>query len=229
MTFNKYYDLERTRREIARGEHRRLVGGYWEEIGALARDYLIDHGLLPGMTFLDIGCGCLRVGVHLVEYLEAGHYFGIDLSDELLTVGYERELGPLGLCHKLPRENLLCDDEFDFGRLVNASRFDMALALSLFTHLPMNHLRLCLERLEGKMPPGAKLILTLFHCPADRPWHLPMLHQPGGITSYPTRDVFHYRHSDLQRCAHGLPWHVGEPQQWGHPRAQAVAVLTRLD
>lgn len=225
MAVSGYYDLDRTRQAVEAGAHRGLVGGLWDEIGLLARDLVIAEGLTPGMRFLDIGCGCLRVGVHLVEYLDAGNYFGTDLSDELLSAGYERELGPLGLGPKLPRSNLLCDHEFNFDRFEGAPRFDMALAQSVFTHLPLNHLRLCLEKLAPAMSPGGRFFATIFHCPDDSHWARPIHHQPGGITTYPARDPYHHRFDDLAHCARGLGWELAEPRDWNHPRNQALVVF----
>ena len=46
--------------------HREQVGGLWDEIGALQIDFLRAQGLRPGDTLLDVGCGCLRGGVHFV-------------------------------------------------------------------------------------------------------------------------------------------------------------------
>ncbi len=227
MRVNSYYDLEKTREIVDAGGHRDLVGGLWDEIGLLARELLIAEGLAPEMRFLDIGCGCLRVGVHLVEYLDAGHYFGTDLSDDLLSAGYERELVARGLHQKLPRANLLCDDEFNFDRFEGAPIFDMVLAQSVFTHLPLNHLRLCLEKLAPKMLPRAKFFATVFHCRDDRDWAGAIHHQPGGITTYPARDPYHYRFADLEHCARGLGWTVAEPRSWSHPRNQALVVFTR--
>ena len=58
--------------------HREQVGGLWDEVGALQIDFLRAQGLRPPDTLLDVGCGCLRGGVHLVGYLEPGRYYGID-------------------------------------------------------------------------------------------------------------------------------------------------------
>lgn len=65
------------------------------------------------MKLLDIGCGCLRGGHHFVKYLNSANNFGVDLSQDLLDIGYEKELVPLGLQLKLPRENLYADGKFD--------------------------------------------------------------------------------------------------------------------
>ena len=57
---------------VMSGKHRNSVGGMWDEIGGLQRDFVLGEGLTPDMRLLDIGCGCLRAGVHFVRYLNAG-------------------------------------------------------------------------------------------------------------------------------------------------------------
>jgi SAM-dependent methyltransferase len=209
------------------GAHRDAVGGLWEEIGKLSFDFLRSQGLSSSTTVLDIGCGCLRVGVYLVRYLEPGRYFGVDISEDLLEVGYERELRPLGLAGKLPRHNLLCDSEFRFERLPGAPLFEMALAQSVFTHLPLNHIRLCLARLGPLMETGGRFFATVFHCPSSVDWTEPMQHAKGGITTYPTQDPYHYCAEDLKFAAQGLGWKMSGPADWSHPRDQSMVVFTR--
>lgn len=227
MGISSYYDHEGIRERTERGEHRELVGGLWDEIGHLTFDFLRGRGLKPETYLLDIGCGCLRIGVHLVEFLESQHYFGVDLSEDLLNAGYEVELKARGLQHKLERRNLLCDGDFDFSRLVEAPPFEMALAQSLFTHLPTNHIRLCLSNLAGVMHPRGTFYATIFFCPDEGEWGRALYHERGGITTYPARDPYHYRLSDLRCFVEGLPWSVGAPLDWGHPRNQAMLVFTR--
>ncbi|MEP7013166.1 MAG: class I SAM-dependent methyltransferase, partial [Acidobacteriota bacterium] len=131
--------------QIASGWHRTWIGGLWEEMGRFQLDYLVAEGLAPGMTLLDVGCGCLRAGVHLIPYLEPGRYFGVDVSAPLLDAGYDVELVAVGLQDRLPRENLLANGSFEAWRF--GTRFDMALAQSVFTHLPANFIRRCLIEL----------------------------------------------------------------------------------
>ena len=42
-------------RAVARQSHRNFVGGHWEQIGRLQRDFLVHQGLEPGQRFLDVG------------------------------------------------------------------------------------------------------------------------------------------------------------------------------
>ncbi len=224
---NRYYDLSRTETMVAEGQHRALIGGMWDEIGRLQFDYLKKDGLTPGMRLLDIGCGCLRGGVHFVEFLEAGNYFGIDLSEDLLKAGYDIELAGAGLQHKLPRDQLRVSEEFDVSGF--GVQFDAALALSVLTHLTLNHVKLCLNRLAGSMRPGARFYATVFHCPDSHDWSRPLLHEPGQIVSHPHRDPYHYTHADLAYCCRSLPWRLDRLELWDHPRHQSMAVFCRTE
>jgi hypothetical protein len=198
-----YDDIEGVARQVKDGKHRTLIGDRWEEIGRLQFEYLRGNGLHPGARLVDIGCGALRGGVHFVSYLDAGNYFGIDSNQSLIDAGYEKELLPLGLTAKLPRAQLVCSGQFDFGAF--PCGFEFALAQSLFTHLPLNHLRLCLTRLAPKMRGGGRFFATFFLMPDDHAAGVPLRHEIGGVTSFDWRDPYHYYVRDLAYAAQGLP------------------------
>ncbi len=222
---NKYYDSELTAQAVARGQHRGWVGGMWEEIGRLQFDFLTQSGLQPGSKLLDLGCGCFRAGVHLIEYLESGHYYGMDISQDLLDAGYTQELVPRGLHTRLPRENLLVSEDFEVEQF--STCFDTVIAQSVFTHLSFNHLRQCLQRLAPCVKPGGVFYATAFLCPPEQGLTEPLKHQPGGITTYPTRDPFHYRPEDFAYAASDLPWRTEVIGDWGHPRNQSMIAYHR--
>lgn len=208
------------------GEHHRdLVGGLWEEIGCLQSSFLRDQGLTPSMRLLDIGCGCLRGGVHFVRYLDPGNYFGIDRDQSLLDAGYELELPRAGLDGHLPRANLLCNEMFDFSAF--ATTFQMALAQSVFTHLPLNEIRLCLVRAADVIETGGRLFATYFECPSADAWRDAYQHI-SGVWTYPARDPYHYMLSDLDFAARELPFKVSPIGEWNHPRNQKVISFERI-
>lgn len=220
-----YYDLKCAAEVVKDGQHRAWVGGLWEEIGQLQFDFLVNRGLRPDMRLLDVGCGCLRGGVHFVRYLNSGNYYGIDISQELMNAGRDRELGPLGLKEKLPLQNLSCRSDFHAGHF--GVQFDIAIAQSLFTHLPINHIRLCIARLAEVVRLGGTLYATIFWCSPDQDWSEPIFHPRGGITSHPADDPYHYRTRDIVDCAAELPWDVEMIGDWGHPRDQVMVALRR--
>ena len=211
--------------EIRRGEHRRMVGGMWDAIGRLQLDHLVMHGLQPGMRVLDVGCGALRAGVHLVGFLEPGRYYGVDRNASLLDAGYDVELAAVRLQDKLPREHLLADAAFDVARF--GVSFDIALAHSLFTHLPIEEVRRCFSAVACVLRPGGRLFATFYECPAGAAADRPITHEPGAIVTFPDRNPYHYRPAELAGCADELGLTLRGWGEWGHPRAQRMMCFER--
>ena len=227
MKSSNYDDIDEIAAVVARGEHRRVVGGLWDEMGRMQLEFLRAHGLEPVHRLLDIGCGCLRAGVHLAAFLEPGHYWGTDINASLLDAGHAVELAGAGLAGRVPRAQLVCDAEFAFPGI--DATFDVAIAQSVFTHLPFNHLRVCLERLPRLLRPGGRLFATYFGIPDGRPTYEPFRQQPGPVRSQGARDPFHYRTADLEYAARGLPWRLEDIGDWDHPRGQRMACFHRCE
>jgi SAM-dependent methyltransferase len=205
--------------------HRGAIGGLWDELGALQRDFLLAEGLRTSDRLLDLGCGSLRAGVKLVPVLDPGRYYGLDLLQALLDAGYEREIVPGGLADRLPRANLLADDDFD-ARAFGVT-FDVVLAQSLFTHLPHALLIRALEQLEPVTAPGARLFATFFIAP-EAGFNEPVRHEPGGVVSQPDRDPFHTTPDRLAAATAGRAWRFEWVKDWTHPRNQKMALFVRL-
>jgi cyclopropane fatty-acyl-phospholipid synthase-like methyltransferase len=220
-----YYNQDAINERVSKGDHRTVIGGLWDEIGALQLEFLQRRGLQPESRLLDIGCGSLRLGIRAVDYLDAGHYWGTDLNESLLTAGFEKEVVPAGLAHKLPRTNLVVDRDFTFANLPR--NFDFIVAQSVFTHLPFNHLRLCLANLAEYVDSHCNFFVTMFIA-ADEELSKPVIqHAAGNIKTYPHRDPYHYSLADLRHAARGLPWTVEYIGEWNHPRNQKMVVFRK--
>ncbi len=219
-----YHDEDAIRAQVGSGNHRATVGGLWDEIGRLQLEFMIGAGLAPTHRLLDIGCGCLRGGLHFVRYLEPGRYFGTDLNASLLDAGYG-EIRDAGLEARLPPANLVQDAEFAFAGL--SPPFDFAIAFSLFTHLPFNAIRVCVERVAPLMRAGGTLYATYFEVPEGEPTWRESTHEPGGIVTRATSDPYHYHVSDFMHAARGLPWQLRVVGAFGHPRDQRMLALRR--
>jgi SAM-dependent methyltransferase len=208
------YHRELTPEELARGVHRGIVGGMWDEIGLLQFEFLKSRGLKPAHKLCDAGCGALRGGIHFVRYLDAGNYYGLDINASLLDGG-RREIEQAGLAAKNP--NLLLDDRFEMSRF--GTKFDYLLAVSVFTHLYANHIVRCLVEARNVLAPHGQFLATYFHAPASA--HLqPIEQQPGGIVTHYDRDPFHCSIEEMTFLAGlaGLKTElIGE---WQHPRNQ---------
>jgi SAM-dependent methyltransferase len=216
------YDDDFTERLSAPDGHRDIIGGLWDEMGLLQRDYLIRQGLAPSDRLLDIGCGSLRAGVRLAPYLDPGHYYGIDYLGTLIDEGYAREIRPAGLATRLPRTNLA--EERAFRIPFPGITFDVALAQSVFTHLPINHLRLCLHRLRPRLREGGVLHCTFFLAQDDHATDEPVRQAPHGeVETFSWCDPFHVWERDIRFAMSGLNWRLEAIEDWGHPRGQRMA------
>ncbi|TPL92820.1 class I SAM-dependent methyltransferase [Mesorhizobium sp. B2-3-10] len=218
-----YHRTDAIARAMESGDHRGIIGGMWDEIGRLQFDLLVDGGLQPCHRMIDLGCGSFRGGVHFAGYLDAGNYFGADINASIMEAGYDRELMPLELDKKVPRTNLLVTDAFDVGKL--KATFDYALALSLFTHLPINLIRTCLEKLRPTMTVNGRFFATFFVCDDGMPLWRPISHPRGGITTYGDADPYHYRVADIEFMAGSTGWHIEKEVRFNHPRSQRCFML----
>lgn len=194
--------------------HRAYVGGRWNEIGRLTFGFLRRRGLEREDVLLDIGCGSLRVGVHLIAWLDPGHYLGIDAEDALIRAGIRDELDPTVYATRRPE--FVVSADFAFDRFTRQP--DVALAQSLFTHLAPVDIDRCLDRLARTMAPGGVLYATYFRGPAA-------CEVPTG-PSHPHRR-FVYPAAFMAERAAALGWSVEQIGPWGHPRGQEMLCFRR--
>lgn len=220
MAHSDYYDVDHLRRTIADGRHREIIGGLWDEIGDHQIAFLIEKGMAPTDRLLDVGCGSLRLGARAIAYLDPGRYYGSDLSEDLIQAGLDNELDDAGRA-KAPRSNFGVNDDFDFSFL-GATPMDVAIAQSVFTHLPLNHLRRCLAKLAPHVRSGGRFFVTYFECLPGQDLHGPIAQSPGAIVTHEYRDPYHYRLADLAFAIDEAPWMMEAIGDWGHPRGQRI-------
>jgi ubiquinone/menaquinone biosynthesis C-methylase UbiE len=209
--------------EIDAKEHRTFVGGLWDEIGMLQFDFLKEYGLEPHHQLVDVGCGALRGGIPIARYLDAGHYHGIDINASLITAA-KRELEEAGLEAK--NACLLVNDKFELSRF--GVNFDYAIAVSLFTHLPINHIVRCLVEARRVLKPKARFFATYFEAPAKV--YLDSLHHtPGNIVTNYDADPYHYALEEFQWMAAIAELEVARIGEWRHPRDQRMLAFWRAE
>lgn len=219
-SFSNYYDKESITASVGRGDHRTVIGGMWDAIGDLQMNFLRARGLVEESRLLDIGCGSLRLGIRAVEFLSAGNYWGTDLNPALLDAGYDREIVPAELRDKLPRSHLVTDGNFSFPGI--PSNIDFAIATSVFTHLPLNHMRLCLTNLARHVKSPCRFYFTIFTPPNGRSVTQSHVQPKGGVTTHTDRDPYHYTFADVEHAAKGTDWALRFIGEWQHPRNQMI-------
>ncbi len=197
---------------IKRIGHREYVGGSdaetWYGIGLLQFHFLVSRGLQPDHVFLDVACGCLRLGQFLIPYLEPGNYFGLEAESELVRIGLEKELNFDVAALKQPVFGHGYDFDFAF-----AKPFDFAIAQSLFTHLTPKDIAKCLTGARTKAHERTQFFFTFFEGDSrDNP-----------ETSHANMN-WRYSMVDLEGFAVGSGWNLEYIGDWNHPRQQMMAV-----
>jgi len=193
---------------VVRRGHREYVGGLWDEIGALQLAFLQRQGLKPEHYLIDIACGALRLGVKAIPYLERGHYLGIEKESQLLEAGAALELGPELLEAKQPQ--LLCDRHFRFRRFHQQA--EMAMAQSLFTHLPPRLIERCLRKLRPCLTRDGVCFATFFE--VKQPHANPAQPHDHGYFAYTRDQMLGFGERQGYQAQY-----IGD---WDHPRGQVM-------
>lgn len=88
-------------------------------------------GLKPGDVCVDYGCGTLRVGFHLINYLQPGAYWGLEIADFLLDEG-RKLLGKEILAEKRPHLRVISPEVVAEA---TAAKPDMLFSASVLIHV----------------------------------------------------------------------------------------------
>jgi SAM-dependent methyltransferase len=156
----------------------------WLALGQMQFDYLVRHGLAPHHNLLEIGCGNIRAGRLLIDYLQAGHYYGVDISPDILLAATET-LTEYNLQAKVPHLVLVDDLRLAF---LPGEHFDVVHAHSVFSHSPISVIDECLAHVGRVLKPDGWFDFTF-----DR---------TEGEEHHVLREDFYYRTQTLVALAH---------------------------
>lgn len=112
-------------------------------------NFLREMGLEPHHYLIDLGCGTLRGGVPLIEYLDLEHYFGIEARQEVFDEG-RKELNKFQLEHKKPSLTVA----EDLNSLELHLSFDYIWSFSVLIHKNDNILNNALEFVSRHLKEG---------------------------------------------------------------------------
>ena len=141
--------------------------------------------LPAGGSVLDFGCGCGRVARYLTKLLPEAEYVGVDIDAAAVAWSAEH-LSHLGVyrCNE-------AEPPLDFP----SDRFDLVVAVSVFSHLPVTMQHRWLAELARVTKPGGVALMTTLGTSAFQP------RRPGERARI-DRDGFCYR---IGRGTRGLP------------------------
>jgi cyclopropane fatty-acyl-phospholipid synthase-like methyltransferase len=136
------------------------IGVEWEKIGLLQKKFLIRKGLKPQNTLLDYGCGTLRAGQHLIEYLDKDCYTGIDISKKVIDFAQDFVNNNTKLVEKMPK--LVWNKNMSLDFEMFKVKFDYIIAQSVFTHLKPEHCEEIIRNIHKIMNENSKFYFTIF-------------------------------------------------------------------
>lgn len=201
----------------AKNRHDWAGPGYHQMKKEFQISFLKSHGLLPENTLLDFGCGTLRGGIPIIDYLRPGNYCGVDVRPRVL-VEARKELANNCLVQKGP-EILLLKEAHKHLTMT----FDVIWAFQVFQHLSLAKLEEALEFAAKHLNPDGILYGT---APIGA-------YQDGEWQGFPvlTRPFVFYRNEakkyGLQVSSLGTLDSLGYGRQHGKP-SEVVMLKFRL-
>jgi SAM-dependent methyltransferase len=135
-----------------KAERHALVGpGHlWKEKRDWQMGFLLKRGLTPSDHFLDVGCGTLRGGIPIIEYLDAGNYTGFDVRDVAIDEAHKE----LASYPELAAKNARLILSTGFDTLPVLGPIDVAWSFSVLIHMEDHISSACLVYLGQNLRPG---------------------------------------------------------------------------
>lgn len=126
----------------------------WQR-GAGTFRFLKTYGIEPLHNVVDYGCGSLRIGMHFIDQLAPGRYWGVDVTRRFFDDG-RRLLDPEMLAQKAPRLDLISAESL---AEIRAWRPDVVVSVSVLMHVPPAEIEDFLRKITDLLAPGTRAVV----------------------------------------------------------------------
>ena len=195
-------------------DHKKFVGPQdkFDEMGEHQFDVMKQVGVKKTSDVLDIGCGSMRGGKFLLDYLGAGKYHGIEPNEPLLKKGLFAEVDEALVREKTPKFRF--NDNFELA--VFGKEFDFVLAQAIFAHAAPQQIETCLRSAHEALVSGGKFIFSYLQGDASHKgstWVYPNCtkYTEPDMLEYVTEAGFTIEENDFEHPV-GLSWIVAKKQ-----------------
>lgn len=193
---------------------------YKSRLTAFQIPAIIEHfQTLENKQFLDLGCGDIVLGEFQEILGRPIKYFVQDINKNAVDVGINRLKGKgIDTSNIFP----LISPYFDLSKIEN-QRLDCAFSNSLFSHLTLNSILICLNNLYPKMKRTAKYMSSMIIIPEN---HNEITYEwkvKYGAISHSARDPYHYKFSLFKKYVESTTnFEVVQNHAYGHPFQRLV-------
>lgn len=198
---NRYTGMEYADFSLPEAIH--WVGGNLIGLGDLCLSFLKMNGLEKHHTLLDVGVGCFRCSIPIVEYLDKDCYFAIEGDAGLLKVGLDSIPEQIKESKNL-KTAVSWNWEFN---LLNQSKFDFIFSQGVICHTPEEEVRSLMKSIGTYL--GDKAFISFIE---------------GKRTD---SDPYFWEVKDLENFTQGTGLKIEEVVGWGHPRNLKMCKLVR--
>lgn len=196
--------------------------------GGQSLQFMQREGLSYESKILEVAVGSFSSTVKFVENLKPGNVYGIDISDAQNRYGYRHVIEKRGMETDFPFSNLRATA--DFAIPDDWPKFDFAWSKSLWTHMPLSEISLCLRKIMPVLKSGGVYYTTAFIVPPGwnikkpRPVRSKLYKDQAfnKLSTYSDHDPFHYSIEQIQQLAEevGVEFTHISDEEWGSPRMQ---------
>jgi len=180
-------------------------------------------GDLTGKVFIDIGAGDIVLGEKLNEIGVPKIFYVQDLNEVSLQVGAQR-IAQSGVDMSIFKG--IVSDSFIFDA-VEDGEIDAAFSNSLFSHLSINSITLCLRNLFPKMKSNSSYFSSMIVLPSDAEefsydWKY-LGTKYSNVVSTSIRDPYHYTENTIRQLSNlNVGFEVKAIHNYGHPFQKLV-------
>jgi len=145
----------------AGGKHHRAYVGppdQYDFMGATQFRLLTALGLTEEHRLLDIGCGSLRAGRLLIQYLMPDRYVGVDPNGWLWRDAIKSEIGEDIIAIKRPL--LIESGDFALSQ-IGSQTVDYAVAQSIYSHAGASMMAVSISAIARILKPSGQFLFTI--------------------------------------------------------------------
>lgn len=181
-------------------------------IGQAQIKFLKRIGLDQDDVLLDIGCGNLRGGRYMIEYLSPRNYTGIDISEKAIHRGREN-IEQWGYSNKEP--TLFVNKNMKFLEF-DPNSFDYVFANSVLTHISEKYIRECFANLGRILKNDAVAALSYNHSEqADK----------SLTKTVKNSNIYRYSYEELAGLATEYDFEVSHDSYKEHPTDEMQMII----